>query len=118
MRSGHRCRARARQATPAPLILPTALCQTWWTSCACTTRRRGFADRHAFTLEVVNVKGRYPGIEAANWHRAVVMVTRDVRRDNVSRERMSAASPAHGECSGIDEVGGSRRCARAGRGHP
>ena len=77
-----------------------------------------FADRHAFTLEVCSVKGRYPGVEVANCRPAVVMVTRDVRRDNEPRERMSAASPAHGVCSGIDEVGGSQRCARAARGYP
>jgi hypothetical protein len=119
MRLGGRRRARAREATPAPTDpYDRALSDLVDELRLHHPRRRGSAELHAFTLEVVNGNGRYPGIEAANWRPAVVMVTRDVRRDNESRERMSAASPAHGVCSGMDEVGGSQPCARAARGHP
>jgi putative flippase GtrA len=69
-----------------------------------------------FTIELVNINGRYPDIQAANWRPAVVTVTRDVRRDNESRERMSATSPVHGVCSGMDKVGGFAGVRESGSG--
>ena len=111
MRLGGWRRARAREATPAPT----------------DPYDRALSDlvdelrlHHPLVGDLRNFI-RSPSKssrQAANWLLARVMVRRDVRRDNESRERMSAASPAHGVCSGMDEVGGSQRCARAARGHP